>query len=77
MLTEARIYATEMPGLEWLYFGQLCMGISREEMSNGCDTDVFALSEERDQCWMYLRDLFGWKSTQNGLRSRYNPELSH
>lgn len=59
MLTQARIYATEMPALEWLYFGQICMEVSRGEEDGSAD--VVALSTERDECWLFLREMFGWK----------------
>ena len=59
MLTQARIYAKEMPTLEWLYFGQIRMEVSRGEEDG--NADVFALSTERDECWVYLREMFGWK----------------
>lgn len=63
MLDQARIYAAEMPELEWLYFGQLCMEVSRGTEPQVVTADVFALSKERDDCWTYLREMFGFTGT--------------
>ncbi|KAF6219669.1 hypothetical protein HO133_004138 [Letharia lupina] len=61
MLSEARNYAMEIPDLEWVYFGQLYMRVSRKDESQGGGAHAFALSKERDQWWTYLREMFGWK----------------
>lgn len=45
----------EMPCLEWLYFGQLSMGVAREEDGS---VDVFALSGGREEYGTYLQEMF-------------------
>jgi hypothetical protein len=58
MLREADKYVWEMPKLTWLYFGQLPMEV--KSRSDGSRWPV-PLSEERDDCWTLLKQMFGWK----------------
>ena len=63
MLALAKSYAMAFPELEWLYIGKHCMEVSRGKRSQGGSTDVFALSEERDECLTYLQEMFGGEAT--------------
>ena len=56
MLTEGMIYAEVIPTLEWLYFGQIPMSIEQEP---NFERYVEPLYHERDDCWTFLRNMFG------------------
>ncbi|OAL42714.1 hypothetical protein IQ07DRAFT_338930 [Pyrenochaeta sp. DS3sAY3a] len=57
MATLAASYAFILSNLEWIYLGQRPMRIARSN-SLGTAQPVF-LSKERDDCWTFLRRLFG------------------
>lgn len=59
MLTEANAYLHLMPQLEWLYFGQIPMGFTPLPGTQG--KTAVALNTERDDCWTFLREMFGVK----------------
>lgn len=54
MLTEADQYGHIMPQLEWIYFGQIPMGLLL-----GTAKTAVALNTERDICYSLLRKMFG------------------
>ena len=59
ILHVANGYVEDMPQLEWLYFGQIPMAVehcfeSRRKIAR-------ALTDERDECWTFLQEMFGWK----------------
>lgn len=56
MLKEGSKYARVMPKLEWLYSGQLVMGI--QNVSQTGEREAFALSHERDGCYTLLQRMF-------------------
>jgi hypothetical protein len=56
MVELAARYASKLPELEWIYLGQRPMQIVRS--SSGAGKCVL-LSTARDDCWTYLRKLFG------------------
>jgi len=59
MLTEAHKYVRVMGNLEWLYFGQMPMGVEYNSVTK--QRFAVPLSDERDSCWTLLREMFGWK----------------
>lgn len=56
MLDEAKKYIDVMPKLQWLYFGQIPMGVVSDQ--RGPKT-VRPLFEERDDCYTLLKRMFG------------------
>lgn len=52
-------YVEEMPQLKWLYFGQIPMAV--EHCSESKRKTARPLTNERDDCWTLLREMFGWK----------------
>lgn len=56
MATIAAEYAILLPELEWIYLGQHPMRIDRGPTGI---TKAVPLSTERDDCWTYLRRVFG------------------
>ena len=58
-LREAEDYLEEMPQLEWLYFGQIPMGV--EQSLDRGRRIARPLATERDSCWTLLQEMFGWK----------------
>ena len=59
MLGQVEKYAEVLPKLEWAYFGQMPMGIARDEDGGMV---VEALYGERDECWTLLNRMFGRES---------------
>ena len=59
ILQVAASYVEEMPQLKWLYFGQIPMAV--EHCPESKRKIVRHLSNERDDCWTLLREMFGWK----------------
>jgi hypothetical protein len=61
VLAEAEKYVREMPRLEWLYFGQISMGIveSDSDSSKVGKKVAVPLCEERDDCYTLLSRTFG------------------
>ncbi|KAL8734040.1 MAG: hypothetical protein Q9166_001801 [cf. Caloplaca sp. 2 TL-2023] len=55
MLDEASQYLEVMPQLEWLYLGQIPMAVDMNTK------DVEPLTTERDDCYTFLKEMFGWK----------------
>ena len=53
---EAHKFIRVMPALEWLYFGQLPMGVRHSARKNKMVVEV--LSSERDECWTLLQNMF-------------------
>lgn len=62
MLTEAETYATAMPSLEWVYFGQLFMSLRVIENLQGGRPGVLVLSRQREKLANFLWQLFGFKN---------------
>lgn len=60
MLAEAHKYFEKMSNLEWVYFGQLPMGVMLDPETK--QRYAITLSNERDSCWTLLREMFGWKA---------------
>ncbi|RYN63538.1 hypothetical protein AA0117_g12684 [Alternaria alternata] len=56
MLQLAARYANELSKLEWIYLGQHPMQIVRDSSGTG---KCVLMSTARDDCWTYLRKLFG------------------
>jgi hypothetical protein len=56
MATLATKYADLLPELEWIYLGQHPMRVDRGPAGL---TKAVPLSTERDDCWTYLRRMFG------------------
>ena len=56
ILGEANKYMRMLPDLEWLYFGQLPMGITYSARKQRKVVDP--LSEGRDECWTFLQEMF-------------------
>lgn len=57
MLREAKMYVNIVPNLDWIYLGEIPMGVSK-----GIQPDlkmVTPLTQERDSCWTLLRKMFG------------------
>lgn len=59
MLTEANKYFRMMGDLEWLYLGQIPMGVENDLGTKG--RLAVPLSDGRDSCWTLLMEMFGWK----------------
>lgn len=62
MLTEAETYATAMPSLEWVYFGQLFTSLRVIENLQGGRPGVLVLSRQREKLANFLWQLFGFKN---------------
>ena len=61
ILGEAHKYMRVLPELDWLYFGQLPMRVTysaKKKKKKKNKKIVETLSEERDHCWTFLRELF-------------------
>ena len=56
ILREAHEYMRVLPSLDWLYFGQLPMRVTYSAKKK--KKIVETLSEERDDCWTFLREMF-------------------
>ncbi|EUC27068.1 hypothetical protein COCCADRAFT_61867, partial [Bipolaris zeicola 26-R-13] len=56
MIQLAAKYATKLPELEWIYLGQRPIRIVHNSHGTG---KCVLLSTARDDCWTYLRKLFG------------------
>lgn len=63
ILTEADEYVQMLPKLEWMYFGQIPMGVINGKEGQG--RQAVALSQERDECWTLLRRMFGRETADN------------
>lgn len=61
ILKEADDYVRALPKLEWMYFGQIPMGVDKDSENRGRHAVV--LSEERDDCYTLLGRMFGREST--------------
>jgi len=61
VLAEAEKYVREMPRLEWLYFGQIPMGVveSNPDSSEVGRKVAVPLFEKRDDCYTLLNRMFG------------------
>lgn len=59
MLTEANAYVQIMPQLEWIYIGQIPMGFKKHSGTH--EKVAVALYSEMDDCWTFLREMFGVK----------------
>ena len=57
ILAEADDYIRVLPGLEWVYFGKIPMGVIDAE--NGQGRQAVVLSEDRDDCYTLLERSFG------------------
>ena len=57
IVDQAKKYVKVMPQLKWIYFGQLPMDVETSEKTGS--RFVRLLSEERDDCWTFLRRMFG------------------
>jgi hypothetical protein len=57
MLLQARGYVRLLPKLQWLYFGQIPMGVADSAGSRG--REAVTLSEERNESWTLLRSMLG------------------
>ena len=55
----ATSYVERMSQLEWIYFGQIPMAVEYDFEAGRKIT--IPLTSERDDCWTFLRELFGWK----------------
>ncbi|CAF9925270.1 MAG: hypothetical protein HETSPECPRED_005792 [Heterodermia speciosa] len=56
MLDEANTYARVIPRLEWIYLGQIPMGIVKGDQTGS--KRVRVLFQERDDLWTFLRKMF-------------------
>ena len=56
ILGEAHQYMRVLPSLDWVYFGQLPMRVTYSAKKK--KKIVETLSEERDDCWTFLREMF-------------------
>ncbi len=56
ILSQADEYARLLPKLQWLYFGQIPMGII--DSAKRQDRKAVALTQERDDCWTLLHRIF-------------------
>ena len=72
MLKEGNKYARVMPKLEWLYFGQLVMGI--QNVSQTGEREASALSHKRDDCYTLLHRMFELGEMVEGTHARVGIE---
>jgi len=56
MLDEANKYIDVMPKLQWMYFGQIPMGVKSEQPGSKIVRPLF---KERDDCYTLLKRMFG------------------
>jgi hypothetical protein len=50
-----------MPRLEWMYFGQIPIEVKEVKGPDGTYVKIVEPVSERDDCWTFLRRMFGIK----------------